>query len=246
MCRRAAPSHRATSPLGSSASSAGLRLCNPPSPRTGHAGAEPRLAAAPLGRLAVAALRDPGFALLTAGFFACGFQLAFLVTHLPAYLQLCGLPMGVGAAALAAIGLFNIAGSLAWGWAGERLAPPQACLAALYALRVLAALAYWLGPKTAETTMLFAAAMGLLWLGTVPLTSGLIARLFGTGQLGFLFGLAFLSHQLGSFLGALLGGLAFEATGSYDVAWMATVAVGLIAAALNLPIRSERRVLVLR
>lgn len=207
---------------------------------------EPRPASIPLGRLASAALRDPAFALLTAGFFACGFQLAFLATHLPAYLQLCGLPMRVGAAALAAIGLFNVAGSLAWGWAGERLAPPQACLAALYALRALAALAYWLGPKTAGTTLLFAAAMGLLWLGTVPLTSGLIARLFGTGQLGFLFGLAFLSHQLGSFLGALSGGLAFGATGSYDAAWAATVAVGLVAAALNVPIRGGRRALALQ
>jgi predicted MFS family arabinose efflux permease len=203
-------------------------------------------AAVAAGGLASAAFRDPGFALLTTGFFACGFQLAFLATHLPAYLQLCGLPMGVGATALAAIGLFNVAGSLAWGWAGERLASPQACLAALYALRALVALAYWLGPKTAETTMIFAAAMGLLWLGTVPLTSGLIARLFGTGQLGFLFGLAFLSHQLGSFLGALLGGLAFAATGSYDTVWVATVAVGLIAAALNLPIRGNRRTLALR
>ncbi len=215
-------------------------------PPAGRAGAEPRPAAVPLGRLAVAALRDPGFVLLTTGFFACGFQLAFLATHLPAYLLLCGLPMGVGAAALAAIGLFNIAGSLAWGWAGERLAPSQVCLAALYGLRALAALAYWLGPKTAGTTMLFAAAMGLLWLGTVPLTSGLIARLFGTGQLGFLFGLAFLSHQLGSFLGALLGGLVVAATGSYDAVWAATVAVGLAAAALNLPIRDGRRVLALR
>jgi predicted MFS family arabinose efflux permease len=151
--------------------------------------------------------------------------------------------MKVGAAALAAIGLFNVAGSLAWGWAGERIAPPQACLAALYALRAVAALAYWLGPKTAGTTLLFAAAMGLLWLGTVPLTSGLIARLFGTRQLGFLFGLAFLSHQLGSFLGTLLGGVAFGATGSYDAAWAATVAVGLVAAALNLPIRGGRRAL---
>ncbi len=197
--------------------------------------------ATPLRALASVAFGDPSFALLTAGFFACGFQLAFLATHLPAYLQLCGLPMAVGAGALAAIGLFNIAGSLAWGWAGARLAPPQACLAALYALRALAALAYWFGPKTTETTLLFAAAMGLLWLGTVPLTSGLIARLFGTEQLGFLFGLAFLSHQLGGFLGALLGGVAFANSGSYDAVWAATVALGLIAAALNLPIRGGSR-----
>lgn len=176
-----------------------------------------------------------GYRLLTLGFFTCGFQLAFIATHLPGYLTLCHMPLGLGATALALIGLFNMVGSWACGWLGGRYRQ-QHVLGWLYLVRGAAIAAFFLLPKTEVSVVLFAAVMGLAWLGTVPLTSGLIAKVFGVRHLGTLFGIVFLSHQVGSFLGAWLGGVLLQATGSYDILWTATAASGLLAALLHFPI----------
>lgn len=175
-----------------------------------------------------------GYLALTAAFFACGFQLVFIGTHLPRYLALCGLPPSVGASALALIGLFNAAGSLAAGWLGTRYDRSR-LLALVYLLRTLAIAAYLALPVSAPSTLVFAAAMGLLWLSVTPLVSGLIGGLFGLRHFNALFGVVFLSHQLGSFAGAWLGGLALDLTGSYRLAWWSMIAVGLTAAALQWP-----------
>ncbi len=198
---------------------------------------------APLSGAPVSSLRDMlsqasrhrGYRLLTIGFFTCGFQLAFIATHLPGYLTLCHMPMGLGATALALIGLFNMAGSWACGWLGGRFRQ-QYVLGWLYLVRGVAIGAFFLLPKSATSVVIFAAVMGLTWLGTVPLTSGLVAKVFGTRHLGTLFGVCFLSHQLGSFLGAWLGGFVFDVTGSYSLIWGATAAAGLFAAMLHFPI----------
>jgi MFS family permease len=181
------------------------------------------------------ATRHRGYRLLTLGFFTCGFQLAFIATHLPGYLTLCHMPMGLGATALALIGLFNMAGSWACGWLGGRFRQ-QHVLGWLYLIRGVTIAAFFLLPKSTLSVVLFAAVMGLTWLGTVPLTSGLIAKVFGTRHLGTLFGVVFLSHQLGSFLGAWLGGYVFDVTGSYTLIWGATALAGLFAALLHFPI----------
>ncbi len=181
------------------------------------------------------AMRHRGYRLLTLGFFTCGFQLAFIATHLPGYLFLCHMPMGLGATALALIGLFNMAGSWACGWLGGRYRQ-HLVLGWLYLVRGVAIAAFFLLPKTTLSVVLFAAAMGLTWLGTVPLTSGLVAKVFGVRHLGTLFGVCFLSHQLGSFLGAWLGGFVFDVTGSYSLIWGATAIAGLVAALLHFAI----------
>lgn len=183
------------------------------------------------------AMADRDFLLLTAGFFTCGFQLAFLTTHLPGYLTLCGMAGTDAGWALAVVGGFNIIGSYVCGRLGNVI-PPQQGLVVLYALRGLAILLYWMGPKTELTLLVFAATMGLMWLGTVPLTSGVIARRFGVADLGALFGIAFVSHQVGGFLGAWLGGLGFAWSGNYDAVFLATAVAGLVAALLNAPIRT--------
>ena len=182
------------------------------------------------------ALRDPNFLFLTAGFFACGFQLAFMGVHLPGYVVACHLSANVGAAALATIGFFNVIGTFAFGRAGDRV-PPHLLLAGLYAARASATVVYLLTPVSAVSTLVFAVVMGLTWLGTVPLTNTVIARLHGLPNLGALFGVCFVGHQIGGFLGALSGGLALQFTGSYNIVWMTTVVVGYAAALLNLPIR---------
>jgi predicted MFS family arabinose efflux permease len=181
------------------------------------------------------ALGHRGYRLLTLGFFTCGFQLAFIATHLPAYLSLCHMPAGLGATALALIGLFNMAGSWACGWLGGRFRQQQV-LGWLYLLRGAAIALFFLLPKSDTTVVLFAAVMGLAWLGTVPLTSGLVAKVFGVRHLGTLFGICFLSHQVGSFLGSWLGGWVLDATGSYDAIWTATALAGLVAALLHFAI----------
>jgi len=182
--------------------------------------------------------RHPGYRLLTIGFFTCGFQLAFIGTHLPGYLTLCHMPLGLGATALALIGLFNMVGSWGCGWLGGRFRQ-QYVLGWLYLIRSGAIAAFLALPKTSASVMVFAAVMGLTWLGTVPLTSGLVAKVFGTRHLGTLFGVCFLSHQLGSFLGAWLGGYLFDLTGSYSMVWGATVAAGLLAALLHFAINDK-------
>jgi predicted MFS family arabinose efflux permease len=194
--------------------------------------AEPHL---PLKVALAQALRHPGFRLLTLGFFTCGFQLAFIGTHLPAYLTLCHMPVGLGATALALVGLFNMVGSWCCGWLGGRFRQ-QHVLGWLYLIRGVAIAAFFVLPKSELSVVLFAAVMGLVWLGTVPLTSGLVAKVFGTRHLGTLFGICFLSHQVGSFLGAWLGGYSFAVTGSYALIWIATAVAGLVAALLHFPI----------
>jgi MFS family permease len=185
-----------------------------------------------------AALGDRNYLLLTIGFFTCGFQLAFISTHLPGYLVLCHLPVGWGATALAVIGFANMVGSWLCGQAGARWRP-QNVLGWIYLARAAALCAFLLLPKTPAVVLLFSVVMGVTWLGTVPLTNHVIARLHGVGNLGMLFGGCFLSHQIGSFLGAWLGGLGFELTGSYDVMWALTAVAGVFAAVLHFPIRDR-------
>lgn len=181
-----------------------------------------------------------GYRLLTAGFFVCGFQLAFIGVHLPGYLALCGMSKGAGATALLVIGTFNVAGTYLLGRLAQRY-PAKYVLSAIYLGRALATLAFVLGPKTEVSLLVFAATMGFLWLSTVPPTSGLIATMFGPRYLGMLFGVAFFSHQIGGFLGAWLGGVIYDATLSYDAMWMATAALGVFACLVHLPIREAAR-----
>lgn len=182
------------------------------------------------------ALRDRNFHLVFTGFFVCGFHVAFIATHLPGVVAACGLPPSVGAWSLALIGLFNIAGSLGIGWAVGRWRS-KSLLSLLYASRALAVLVFMAAPKTTLTMLLFSAVIGLTYLSTVPPTAGLVAKFYGPRNMATLFGVVMLSHQVGGFLGAWLGGKAFEATGSYDWMWYADIALALGAALVHLPIR---------
>jgi MFS family permease len=181
------------------------------------------------------AMRHRGFLLLVIGFFVCGFQLAFFSTHLPAYLLDHQMPLWVGGAALGLIGLTNILGTFGCGVLGDRMSKTR-LLAGLYTARGLIALWFLLTPITPTTVMIFAAVMGATWLGTVPLTSGVVAQIFGVRYLGMLVGIVFLMHQVGSFLGAWLGGVAYETSGSYDIIWWAVVALAFTAALIHLAI----------
>jgi predicted MFS family arabinose efflux permease len=169
-----------------------------------------------------------GYLVMATAFFVCGLQLVFITTHLPTYLADCGMDASVGAAALAAIGLFNVLGSYLFGWLGGRH-PKQHLLGLVYILRSLCIAAYFTLPPSPASTIVFAAAMGMLWLGVVPLVNGLVVELFGLRYMTTLVGIAFLSHQIGSFLGAWGGGMLYDVLGNYDAAWKAAVLVGLIA-----------------
>jgi predicted MFS family arabinose efflux permease len=182
------------------------------------------------------ALGDRSFQLLTAGYFVCGFQLAFIGVHMPSYLKDHGLVPGLATTALALIGLFNVIGTYLAGSLGGRL-PKTYLLSAIYTMRSVAIVAFITLPLSAWSVYIFSAAMGLLWLSTVPLTSGIVASIFGVRYLSMLGGFVFLSHQVGSFLGVWLGGLLYDRTGSYDVVWWIAVALGIFAALVNLPIR---------
>jgi MFS family permease len=182
------------------------------------------------------ALRNPSYLFLHAGFFTCGVHIAFLVTHLPGEVALCGLPADVSAVSLALIGLFNIAGSLTAGLLGNRYRMKW-ILSAMYASRVLLIALYLAAPRTPMTFYLFAAGLGFSWLATVPPTAGLVGKLFGTRYLGTLFGLTLLSHQIGGFFGAWLGGLTIARFGDYNWMWYADMALALLAALVCLPIR---------
>lgn len=184
------------------------------------------------------AVRDRSYWMLHLGFFTCGLHIAFLVTHLPGEIALCGLPASVSAVSLALIGLFNVAGSLGAGWLGQRFRMKY-LLAAMYASRAVLIAIYLISPPTPLTFFLFSAALGLTWLATVPPTAGLVGKLFGPRYLGTLFGLTLLSHQLGGFFGAWVGGLVLERFGDYSWMWYADMALALIAAAANLPIRES-------
>jgi len=185
------------------------------------------------------AMRDPSFLLLAAGFFTCGFHVAFIATHLPGVVALCQLPASVGAWSLSIIGLFNIVGSL---WVGKHIQTRRMklSLAGVYFARGLIILVFFFAPKTPLAFFLFAAGIGFTYLSTVPPTIGLVAKLHGPRYLATLFGIVMLSHQVGGFLGAWLGGKAFEASGSYDWMWAADIALCLFAAAVHLPIREAR------
>lgn len=178
------------------------------------------------------AAQHRGFVAMTIAFFACGFQLVFVATHLPNFLAFCGLPASLSATALALIGLFNAAGTLAAGKLGEIFGHKNV-LAGIYLLRTLAIASYAFLPISVESTLFFGGAMGLLWLSVVPPVSALINSLFGATNFGLLFGIMFFSHQVGAFFGAYFGGLAFEMTGNYSMAWIAMVLVGIIAACIQ-------------
>ncbi len=178
------------------------------------------------------------YRLLVIGFFVCGFHLAFINVHMPAYLVQCGLSPEVGSWTIAVIGLFNIVGSLLAGYLGGRL-PKQMLLATIYFLRSVAIGLFLLIPVSEVTAYAFAAAMGLLWLSTVPLTAGLVSLFFGARYMGMLYGMAFLSHQIGSFVGVWLGGYVYDQTGSYSLVWYMGILLGLGSAALHLPINER-------
>ena len=184
------------------------------------------------------AFQDRSYWCLHAGFFTCGFHIAFLVTHLPGEVNLCGLSASVGATSLAIIGLANVVGSLYAGWLGQHHRMKM-ILFWMYAFRAMAIAIYLMAPKTTLTFYVFAAVLGFTWLSTVPPTAGLVGKLFGTRYLATLFGLTLLSHQIGAFFGAWLGGIALYATGSYHWMWLADMGLALTAALLNLPIREH-------
>ena len=181
------------------------------------------------------AFSNRSYVLLVLGFFTCGFQLFFINIHLPAYLVDRGLPANVAGWTIATIGLFNIVGSICSGWLSSRLSN-RWMLSAIYLARAVAMVVFVAIPPSPATTLVFGAAMGLLWLSTVPPTSALIVILFGTRWLSTLFGFAFFSHQVGGFLGAWLGGLLFVRTGSYDAVWLVAILLGIVSALINLPI----------
>lgn len=204
-----------------------------PAPHTAKAAAKDDIGLRAQLRIAA---RDPSYWCLHAGFFTCGFHIAFLVTHLPGEVGLCGLSAGVAATSLAIIGLSNIAGSLGAGALGN-VFRMKWLLVWLYASRAVAIVLYLAAPKTPLTFYVFAAVLGVTWLSTVPPTAGLVGKLFGMRYLATLFGLTLLSHQIGGFFGAWLGGLALANTGSYTWMWYADMALALMAAVVNLPIK---------
>jgi predicted MFS family arabinose efflux permease len=185
------------------------------------------------------ALREAGghssYLYLTSGFFVCGFHVAFIQTHLPAYLTDAGIAAAVGAWALSLVGLFNIVGSYVSGMLGGRYSKKY-LLSSLYLSRAVAIAVFVLVPVSETSALVFASVMGLLWLSTVPLTSGLVAQMFGLRYMATLFGIVFFSHQMGAFTGVWLGGYLFDTTGSYDVVWWVGVALGVLAAVLHFPI----------
>ena len=184
------------------------------------------------------AMSHRSYLLLTAGFFVCGFHVAFITVHFPAYVTDLGLSARAGAYALSLVGLFNIFGSLMSGAFGQRYSK-KVGLSAIYFSRALVMFGLLLAPASELTIYLFAASMGVLWLSTVPLTTGIVAQMFGLKFMGTLFGIVFLSHQLGSFTGVWLGGVLYDRTGSYEAMWWAGVCLGLFAAVVHLPINDR-------
>ena len=186
------------------------------------------------------ALAHRGYVLLTLGFFVCGFHVVFIGIHLPAYLADKGMPAHVAVTALALVGLFNIIGTYTAGWLGSRV-PRRYILSGIYFARSVVIAAFVFLPLSPASVYAFAMALGLLWLSTVPVTNSLVAQIFGVRYLAMLAGFAFLSHQIGSFLGAWLGGRIFDQTGSYDLVWWISIALGVVAGLINLPI-DEREI----
>ena len=186
------------------------------------------------------ALGHRGYVLLTLGFFVCGFQVTFIGVHLPSYVLDKGLPAYVGVTALMLIGLFNIVGTYAAGWLGARISKKY-ILSAIYFGRSVIIAAFILVPISAMSVYAFAVALGILWLSTVPTTNGIVAQVFGVRYMAMLSGFTFFRHQIGSFLGSWLGGLLFDRTGSYNIVWYLSIALGIVAGLLNLPI-DEREI----
>jgi len=184
------------------------------------------------------AFQHKSYLLLVLGFFTCGFQLAFITAHMPAYIKDIGMPAWVGGWTLAIIGLANAVGSLTAGWLTTRM-PKRYILSIIYFGRSLAVIAFIIIPASPTTAMIFGFVMGLLWLSTVPPTSALVALMFGTRYLAMLYGFAFFSHQVGGFLGVWLGGILYESSGSYQIVWWLSVALGVASAAINLPIKEK-------
>jgi MFS family permease len=184
-----------------------------------------------------------GYVLLTAGFFVCGFQIVFIGVHLPAYLADHGLPASVAVTALALVGLFNIIGTYTTGWLGAKM-PKRYILSFIYFARAIVIAIFVFAPLSAASVYAFAMALGILWLSTVPPTNSIVAHIFGVRYLAMLSGFTFFSHQIGSFLGAWLGGKLYDVTGSYNIVWYISIALGIIAGLINLPIdeREIRRV----
>ncbi len=193
------------------------------------------------------AMSHRGYVVMALAFFVCGLQLVFITTHLPTYLEICGIAPSVGATALALIGLFNAIGSWLFGWLGGRYSK-RFLLGGIYVLRSAFVAAYFTLPPTPTTTLVFAAAMGTLWLGVIPLLNGLVIHLFGMQFMATLTGLAFFSHQVGSFLGAWGGGLIYSSLGSYEWAWKSAVLVGIVAgvAQMLMDVRPSPRIEALR
>ena len=179
-----------------------------------------------------------GFRLLTLGFFVCGFHVAFIAVHLPAYLVDNGASVTLGAKALMLIALFNMAGAWGSGWLAGRISKKY-LLSTIYLLRSLIILAFVVLPMSELTVILFASLLGLLWLSTIPPTSGLVSQIFGTRYMGILYGFVYLGHQVGSFTGVWLGGLIFDTTGDYVIIWVMAIALGLVSAGLHLPINDR-------
>ena len=208
-----------------------------------------------MGVVVARAFRDPSYALIFMGFFSCGYQVAFLTAHFPALVtEMCGpiqaggllhslgvtTTSALGAIAISVIGVTNIMGTLIAGYLGKRY-PKKYLLVGIYTGRTIVAAAFSMAPSTPMSVLVFSGAMGALWLATVPLTSGLVAHLFGLRYMGTLYGFVFFSHQLGSFLGVWLGGRLYDVTGNYTAVWWIGVAIGAFSAVVHLPIREERR-----
>jgi predicted MFS family arabinose efflux permease len=206
---------------------------------TGRGEPDPDEAQIPARAALRAAVGNSSYLLLSCGFFVCGFHIAFISTHLPAYLTDIGFSHALAAWSLSLIGLFNVIGAYSAGILGGQY-PRRLLLSGIYLGRGIAFALFVLVPASTATVLVFAAVMGLLWLSTVPLTSGLVALMFGTRHVGMLFGVVFLSHQIGAFTGALLGGALYERTGNYDVMWMLCVLLSLGAALVHLPIQERR------
>ena len=204
--------------------------------RAGSAAGLARRTQQSLGEALREAAGHRGYVMLVSGYFVCGLQVQFIATHLPAYLTDAGLPAALGAAAIAIIGLFNLFGTIAAGRLGDRYRMKY-LLSLIYLMRSLVMLAFLAVPLSSTSVVVFAGAMGLLWLSTVPLTTGLIAHIFGPRYMATLAAIAFMSHQFGSFLGVWLGGLSFDRTGSYDPVWTFAIIAGFVATLLHLPIR---------
>jgi predicted MFS family arabinose efflux permease len=201
--------------------------------RNAHAGPQQSIGAA-----VREAFGYPSFQLLTAGYFVCGFQVVFIGVHMPSYLKDNGLTPNVATTALALIGLFNVIGTYAAGSLAQRM-PMRYILSGIYALRSVAIVLFLSLPLTPWSVYVFASVMGVLWLSTVPVTNAVVAQIFGVQYLSMLSGFVFLSHQLGSFMGAWLGGKLYDATGSYNIVWWIAVALGVLAAIVNLPVQER-------